>query len=244
MDGYSILSYPLYPLERKAIRSIPTIVTLSRYMQRILSSRYQADSTIIAPGIDCKDMSKVQNYRMERHAGSPNILCYVRKVSFPVQVLSNLVKEHPQTLLHMIGPWAKRSYQLARTRGLGHHVRVHSWIPEEEYLRYLSGMDVMIFPHVSPFGLSMLEAMSAGVPVVSVAKGGQLDIIEPGSNGYLVQDPSPFQFAQTISQHLDDMRSDEMRRGCIEGVCRRFSWDRCANQYLRIFMNVIVAPDV
>jgi glycosyltransferase involved in cell wall biosynthesis len=44
----------------------------------------------------------------------------------------------------------------------------------------------MVFPADEDFGISMAEAQACGAPVISVDRGGALDIVEPGVTGWLV----------------------------------------------------------
>ena len=49
------------------------------------------------------------------------------------------------------------------------------------------------FIHVGEedFGITMVEALAAGTPVVALARGGAMDIVRPGEDGLLVDDADP-----------------------------------------------------
>ena len=49
-----------------------------------------------------------------------------------------------------------------------------------------------------PFGLVFLEAMAAGIPVVSLNGKGNTDILEDGKTGFVLQAEDPEKFADTI----------------------------------------------
>lgn len=55
-----------------------------------------------------------------------------------------------------------------------------------------------------PFGLVLLEAMAAGLPVVALDGGGNRDIVLDGLNGYLITEPDPALFADKIMAVWDD----------------------------------------
>ncbi|MDD7966805.1 glycosyltransferase [Actinomycetospora lemnae] len=48
----------------------------------------------------------------------------------------------------------------------------------------------LVFPADEDFGITMAEAIACGTPVISLARGGALDIVEPGQNGWLMERPT------------------------------------------------------
>lgn len=50
-----------------------------------------------------------------------------------------------------------------------------------------------------PFGLVLLEAMAAGLPVIALDGGGNRDIVQNGKNGYLILEADPLPFAEKIN---------------------------------------------
>jgi glycosyltransferase involved in cell wall biosynthesis len=64
---------------------------------------------------------------------------------------------------------------------------------------YVQLMDVFVSASEDePFGIALIEAMALGVPVVAVASGGPLEIIEPGHSGALADSTSPSAIAQAL----------------------------------------------
>jgi glycosyltransferase involved in cell wall biosynthesis len=92
----------------------------------------------------------------------------------------------------------------------------------EDSAPYFGLMDVAVnASEGEPFGIVLLEAMAAGVPVVAVAMGGPLEIVEPGVTGVLAASGRPGALADAIDSLLDDpARRDEIaaaaRRRCVE----------------------------
>jgi glycosyltransferase involved in cell wall biosynthesis len=64
-----------------------------------------------------------------------------------------------------------------------------------------------VYVHASKyesFGLSILEAMATGLPVVCLDGGGNRELIEDGKNGFILKQPSAEQFAEKILEIISD----------------------------------------
>jgi glycosyltransferase involved in cell wall biosynthesis len=86
-----------------------------------------------------------------------------------------------------------------------------------------------------PFGMVMVEALSAGTPVLAFAQGAAPEIIEHGRNGFLVSDEEEMAALVNKAGELDPM---ECRRSA-----ERFSPDRVAAGYEAMFEAAMAAGD-
>jgi len=83
-----------------------------------------------------------------------------------------------------------------------------------------------------PFGLSVIEAMACGTPVIAMNRGSMAELIEHGVTGFLVDDLDGA--AQAIA------RIDEIdRAACRAAVAARFTVDRMADRYLSLYRQLI-----
>lgn len=92
---------------------------------------------------------------------------------------------------------------------------------------YLLRTDVFVYPSVCEevFGISIVEAMSYGVPCVSNRVGGIPEIIENNMNGYISENRSGKGVFDAISKVLDKYEKNtilEMKKNCIE-TAKKFS---------------------
>ena len=68
---------------------------------------------------------------------------------------------------------------------------------------YLHQATLFIHPAIyEPFGLVLLEAMAAGLPVISLDGGGNRDIVVDGKNGFLIQENDAGLFVEKINYLL------------------------------------------
>jgi glycosyltransferase involved in cell wall biosynthesis len=110
-------------------------------------------------------------------------------------------------------------------KDLGQDGRVHllGWV--DNVPRFLSALDLLISPSRSePFGLSIVEAMACGVPVIATRSEGAREILEDGVTGHLLTSGSPEELASAILSLLDDEgKRRSLSAHALEVVRERFA---------------------
>ncbi|HEX5241853.1 MAG TPA: glycosyltransferase family 4 protein [Tepidisphaeraceae bacterium] len=116
--------------------------------------------------------------------------------------------------------------------GLGDRVILRG--PTQGPAQALAQIDLLILPsEAEGFGLVLIEAMAAGVPVVATDAPGIRDVVRDGQTGLLVPVRAPNQLAAAIARVLND--SALMRRlvdAARTDVINRFSWETVIPRYV------------
>jgi glycosyltransferase involved in cell wall biosynthesis len=90
--------------------------------------------------------------------------------------------------------------------GLQDCVRLSGWIGDREVLRdvYATADFFLLATEAEGISLAILEAMAAGIPVISTAAGGLRDFLVDGENAVVIEEPSSVAFAAAVRRLLKD----------------------------------------
>ena len=135
-----------------------------------------------------------------------------------IDALRLLRPRFPRARLVIAGEGPHEAAVRAHAAGMGHAVLVVGH--REDSMELLDATDVVVHPsRVDAFPTTLLEAMSAGVPVVATRVGGIPEIVDDASTGLLVESPaSPRSLAATLDGLLGD--ADLRRRLGAAGRAR------------------------
>ncbi|HNY32687.1 MAG TPA: glycosyltransferase family 4 protein [Fibrobacteria bacterium] len=155
-----------------------------------------------------------------------------------IEALSRLAHGH----LLLVGaplfgeePWEAKLRDQVRTLGL--QQRVHFLGFRRDIPRLLASVDGAI--HAStiaePFGLVILEAQLAGKPVVATAAGGALEIVDPGTTGWLVPPADPHALGEVLSRWIQDPQG-AMNVGArsARSAAEKFDSARLSERFVKI----------
>jgi len=89
------------------------------------------------------------------------------------------------------------------------------------------------------FGLTVIEAMSTGLPTFATCFGGPLEIIEEGVSGFHIDPNHGDQAAEKIAAFLADCRKhpkhwDKVSRGALQRVADRYTWQHYAERLMTL----------
>jgi len=133
----------------------------------------------------------------------------------------------------------KRFGRLASDLGISDRVVFTGVTREVE--KYYMAADIFIMPsRLDTFGLVVLEAMAAGLPVIISRSVGARDLVEPGVNGFVLsEDPSISEIAASLSSLLEPEKRKLMGENGRE-VARLHSWDKTADRVADLYRQMAV----
>ena len=112
-------------------------------------------------------------------------------------------------------------------------------IGEREKAAFLGDALALLFPidWPEPFGLVMIEAMACGTPVLAFDCGSVREIVTPGASGWIVASEDEAVAALGGLAAFD-------RAACRRAFVERFTAERMARDYVRLYRRVAALPDL
>ena len=210
---------------------------------------------IVPSGVDVERFTPT-GPRVDRPGGRPRILSVGRMVERKgFGELINALPLVPDAELVLIGgppaagldgdPEATRLRELAARRGVEDRVRLVGSVPHDDLPAWYRSADVVACaPWYEPFGLTPLEAMASGVPVVAYGVGGLAESVIDGVTGVLVTPRD----VRGLAGALRSLLADEVRRmsyasAAVDRVRSRYTWERTAADIERVYTAVAGVPD-
>jgi D-inositol-3-phosphate glycosyltransferase len=134
-------------------------------------------------------------------------------------------------------PQARRLQAVASRAGVGDRVRLLGSVPGADMPAWYRSADLMCCPPwYDPFGLTSLEAMACGVPVVTYAVGGLAESVIDGVTGVHVPPRDVRRLAATLRGLLaDDVRRTSYASAAVDRVRSRYTWTRAALDVERVY---------
>lgn len=229
-------------------RSDYLIAVNDQARQLYAASAPHTPSIIIPPGVDLARFADIRT--MERPDSDVEIL-YVgwlirrKGIDIIIDALSQLVPEFPFLRLRIVGDGPQRQAleALVQRRDLSKHVIFEGTIANAAIADYYARASLFVsMSYSESFGQSLVEAMLAGLPVVSAENIGSREIIEESKTGFLVQAGDTKGLVVRLKALIinPQLRS-EIGTRARRSAERRYDWNLIGQQYLDVYRQALLA---
>ena len=179
--------------DKAAAQRVDHFIAISSEVQRRIAHFYGRDSTIIFPPVDTR------RFAPRADAGdyflSLGRLIPYKRVDLAVQACTAL------NLPLLVGGDGRDRARLEKMAGPT--VKFLGRVPEADLPELMARCRAFIFPGLEDFGITPVQALAAGRPVIALAGGGALDIVQDGVNGILFHEQTIEALSAAIRRFCD-----------------------------------------
>lgn len=218
------------------------IITNSRssagHLLRV-SKNLEKKIAVIPNGIDISEFSKKKSTILE---GEPSLLYvgrldHIKGVDILVRALQSVKADLPEICLHIVGKGSQENQirKLLISQKLENNVKLHGHMNHEEITKLYMAADIVVVPsRDETFGITVLEAMAAGKPLIVSNRGALPELVEKGRNG-LVVDLFPDTMANAIVSLSNDKDLMARMTKTNKLKAKSYTWSRISRRYIGLY---------
>ena len=219
------------------------MVACSSYVESEIASKFRIPSrklTTVYNGCDVREIHRTAAAAPRPEVNGPVIgmvarLNEIKDQTTLIRAMPIVLEDYPEAELWLVGEGSRRQAleELARDLKLAGHVRFFGNRDDVPHL--LGQMDVFAFATTKAegFGIAIIEALAAEVPVVATDVGPCAEVLKDGEWGDLVPEAKPAQFGKALVTTLSGKQPE---RPNAEQVYRHYDRSNTAKEYWKILM--------
>ncbi len=205
--------------DRKTAASVTHFIANSQFVAERIKKNYERDATVIYPPVDTHLFAP--SAKREDYFVTCSRLVPYKRVDL-------LIRAFPQKKLLIVGdgPEMKKLKAIAtpNIEFLGH-------LPHEQLRDIISKAKAFLFAAEEDFGIAVVEAQAAGVPVIAYGRGGALETVKDGVTGLFFSE----QTLSSLMDAIDRFERFEFDPKFIQSHAQRFSKERFKHEIAEFF---------
>jgi glycosyltransferase involved in cell wall biosynthesis len=232
-----------------------TFMFLKRFFTKVVCNSFYLKQKLVSDGLfkaekievipNGVDNEKFRNAKEINLDGDPALLFvgrleYIKGVDILVKSMKGIIKELPNATLHIVGDGTlmRQLKSFVISNGLETRVIFHGRISQNLPSFYKSA-DICVFP--SRFDIApnaILEAMSAGKPIIASKIGGIPEIIKSFENGILIN--------LRVSDLVNSVITLSNDSNLLNKICQKnmlkiqnYSWSKMAEDYINLYRSIM-----
>lgn len=241
---------PAYnPVISHVFDNIDGLSTVSEYMKREMEEKFSHNKEIevLYNPIDIEKYKRIDtklcDFRIQHEKNFVHVSNFrpVKNAPFIVEAFAEVVKEHPDTGLIMVGegPERKKCEEMANKLGIRDNVTFQG-VRVSIAPIYNCASALLSASTNESFGLTIAESMSCEIPVIAPKVGGIPEVIDHEVNGYVYELGNSESLVKYMLELLDDpQRVRQMGAKGRQKVIDKFEAGKIADKYIKWYNKVL-----
>lgn len=227
-------------IDRRNIRHATALLTNSYFSAESVYRAYEMRARVVYLGVDA-DKFRNLNLVRENFVLSVGAVAPLKGYDFLIAALGELpLLNRPE--LYIVGNTVSTGemnflQQLAAEKGV--QVSFFENVTEDELVSFYNRALLFVYSAIlEPFGLTPVEAMACGTPVVGVREGGVRESVRDGETGYLT-DREPALFAEKAQKLLSDRARWELFSAqARQHVEASWTWSHACERFIAVIQSI------
>ncbi|MFZ4301241.1 glycosyltransferase family 4 protein [Streptomyces cinereoruber] len=232
-----------YPILQPALEKISARIAVSEYARRTLVEHLGGDAVVIPNGVDVDFFARAE----PKKEWQGETLGFIGRIDEPrkglpvlMKALPRILTERPGARLLVAGRGDEEEAVASLPREMRSRVEFLGMVSDEDKARLLRSVDVYVAPNTGgeSFGIILVEAMSAGAPVLAADLDAFAQVLDQGGAGELFANEDADALADAAIRLLGDeaRRTELSTRGSAH--VRRFDWSTVGADVLAVYETV------
>lgn len=234
------------PILRRVFSNLDARIAVSRAAKRFVRQYFMAPYRVIPNGVAADEFNPANVQPLPQFSdGRPNILFVGRPekrkgVGLLLRAYPAIKSAFPDARFIIVGAgnWADSPYRAYIERHEMKDIVVVGRVSDDELPRYHRSAHVFCAPATQgeSFGIVLLEAMAAGLPIVASDIAGYREVLTSGHEGLLVPDRNVAALADAVCRVLQDQKlACELGTNGLQ-TAAQYAWPRIAEQILDLYV--------
>jgi glycosyltransferase involved in cell wall biosynthesis len=218
--GMKLFANPLRKRDYEAAQKVDHFIANSTHIQSDIKKYYNQESVVIYPPVDTERFAKIN---LEQKSGFVTVGRQTPYKKTDIIVKACTLLNLPLVVVGR-GPENSHLQQIA-----GPAVSFDTNASDEAVKNYLGAAEAFLFAAEEDFGITPVEAMAAGTPVIAYKAGGALDYVIEGKTGMFFEE----QTVDSLSTALKNFNSKNFTTDEIKNSAQKFSAENFRGQFLK-----------
>ncbi|MEZ0089803.1 glycosyltransferase family 4 protein [Streptacidiphilus sp. EB129] len=231
------------PIMQPALEKISARIAVSEYARRTLVEHFGGDAVVIPNGVDVGFFARAE----PQPQWSGGTIGFVGRINEPrkglptlLEAMPRILAELPDTRLIVAGKGDEEEALKGVPEAVRKRIRFLGMVSDEEKAQLLRSVDLYVAPNTGgeSFGIILVEAMSAGAPVLASDLDAFRQVLDGGAAGELF----PVEDAAALADAAVRLLGDPVRLAALREAgsrhVRRFDWESVGADILSVYETV------
>lgn len=227
-------------LKKRALQKAEAVVVVSNELRQQVEQIFGVGDAVVQPmGVDISEFCIPVEEKEKRDGKTILFVGRLDKIKGIEYLIGAM--EYMDANLVIVGDGILREKLEMQAKKYGDKVKFMGAVEHSKLPYIYVQADVFVAPSITlengateGFGLVLVEALAAGIPVIGTRTGGMKDIILDNENGYFVEEKNSRMIADKVNYLLNNREVYERLAGNAKQTIRKYDWNYVGEEYARL----------